>query len=460
MNKIIDFSDKKSLWRMARSLTEEILATRKREFLYSLLVLVQCMRYLVRFVLLRLFQGYPSILIRLAKRVIKYSLLETEKIAIMRDLGKDPAKIASPFDYIGGPFQKSLAIQRLLDSISWNSKTKSFTLPFLQFLANNQPIYQWVHERIKEMADSLPEILAREGFYGKLVRSMIGVVGYCFKKDKAYNLERAVSLGFWFGVLYLYDEVLDIPNLVSNEEKVWLSKRVHSFCIGKPGPAVRESLSDTSLWLNCAFDELAILCPRPEYQPFYSLLGLLAKAQEQEYASEEGAADIVSIYTLISMKSAMTRLIPAALAGWKITESYFKYSLVTGVANQLLDDLRDIPEDLINCVPTSYTRHLKGEPFEHPLKTYFRALETSICLLKPKNKLTIRVLWSIRLTQALRVLALKSAKYKTVVPLGIGWKRYIDISGLCDEVIVDPEALIAKASAKLASGNLFSIISH
>lgn len=457
---MIDFSDKESLWRMARSLSEEILTTKKRESLYSLLVLVQCARYLIRFVILKLFQGFPSILIRLTKRVVKRSLIEAEKIAIVRDLGKDPAKTTSPFDDIEGPFQKSLAVQRLLDSISWDPETKSFAFSLLQVFDNNRQINQWVHERIKEMFDSLPEVLAKEGFYGKLVRSMIGVVGYCFKKDKAYDLERATKLGFWFGVLYLYDEALDLPGLVSREEKLWLAKRVRSFCNGGPGPVIRRNLSSTSIWLNRAFDELAVLCPRRDYQPFYSLLGLLAKAQEQEYASEENAADIVSSCALISMKSAMTRLVPAALAGWEITESYFRYSLVTGVANQLLDDLRDIHEDLANRVPTLYTRHLKGETFEHPLKIYFRALEASIRYLRPKNRLIVRVLWSIRLTQALRILALKSAKYNAKIPLSIGWKRYVDISGLCDEVIVDPEALIAKASANLASGNVFSVISH
>lgn len=460
MSKKIDFSDKESLWKMARSLTEGILGTKKRETLYSILVLVQCARYLFRFVFLKLFQRFSLVIVYFARRVIKRSFCEAEKIAIMRDLGKDPAKTASPFDDIDGPFQKSLAIQRLLDFIQWDSEIESFTFPLLLAFSNNQQIYQWVHERIKEMSSSLPEILAKEGFYGKLVRSMIGVIGYCLQKDKDYDLERAASLGFWFGVLYLYDEVLDLPGLVSTEEKLWLAKRIRSFCSGEPGPAVMKNLSSTLIWLNRAFDNLAIMCPRLDYQPLYTLLGLLAKAQEQEYASEESGTDIVSIYTLISMKSAMTRLVPAALAGWEITERYFQYSLVTGVANQLLDDLRDIPDDLVNCVPTPYIRYLKGEALEHPLKTYFRALETSIYFLMPKSKLKVRLLWSIRLTHALRVLALKSAKYKTIIPLSKGWRRYVDISSLCDKVIVDPEALLAKASAELVSGNLFSVISH
>lgn len=438
------------LWKLARLSVSRVLRTEHRGFLYNFLVFLQCIRYLCRFTIVRLLSTSPRLhaIVRNLKRKVAFKAAnETKMISLVRDMGVHP-KSLGPLDEL-----KSHAIfEMIIDIIATDDVIDKHALEML-----SQKLTQsgygslqdhWVIGKIKEMARTLPPSLFAEGFYAKVIRTMVGVVSYCLYKNRSYPLEKALTLGFHFGVLYLYDEVQDIPDVVSETEKRWIEKRVAVMLYGSK-PNADEPPGSVSRYIHEAASELERLCPRNEYQDFYTCLRVLAQAQQLEIT--DTGKNVEYTYTLLALKSAMTRLIPASLAQWDITTEYVSYTMVTGIANQLIDDFRDFPEDYKRNTQTPFVRYYRnqaGSP--HPFSVYLRAIEASIHFL-PRHRFLARILWSIRLTHGMRVLALKSKQNASPLPVGHIWKHYVTVAGWCHHEIVDIEAILAQLATRIVS---------
>lgn len=451
------------IWALARLSVLRVLQTEHRGLLYSLLVFFQCVRYLCRFALIRLLCMLPwlhAIVQYLRRQAALTAVNETKMIALIRDLGVH-AKSSGPFDHA----KTQAVIEMIVDALGNEKVLDEHTISVL-----SQKLFQsghsatgnyWVMGTLEEMARSLPPILFTEGFFGKVIRTMVGVIGYCLHKDKNYPLEKAIELGFHFGVLYLYDEVQDVPNLVTEQERHWIEARVAILLDGSK-TSLGEPPGSVSRWIHESASRLEIMCPKAEYSDFYLYLRILAQAQKLE--SGDTGQNIEYTYTLLALKSAMTRLIPAALAKWDITVEYIHYAMTTGIANQLIDDLRDFPEDYARRTPTPYVRFFQnrtGSP--HPFTVYLQAIEASIALL-PQHRFLSRILWSIRLTHGMRVLALKARQNTSPTPLSHIWKHYATITGWCNGEIIDIEAVMAKKITNFVSlaarGESASTVSH
>ena len=455
--------DETIIWKLARQSVLRVLKAEHRGFLYNLLVFLQCARYLCRFAIIRLLSVSPYLDItirRLKRKAICSALDETKMIALVRDLGVHPKSV--------GPLESLKAhavFEMIVDILASDDTIDRHTIEMLsqKLVAGGFDTIQehWVVTKIKAMAQSLPASLFSEGFYSKVIRTTVGVVGYCLHKNKDFPIEKALAMGFNFGTLYLYDEAQDVPGLVSETEMRWIEKRI-AILLNDSKTTLEEPPGSVSRWLHESATDLEILCPKTEFQDFYTCLRILAQVQKLEIT--DPGSNVEYTYTLLALKSAMTRLIPATLAQWDIDERYITYTMVTGIANQLIDDLRDFPEDYNRKIPTPYVRYFSNRAgFPHPFSVYLRAIESSIHFL-PRHQFLARILWSIRLTHGMRVLALKLKRSSSPFPLGPLWKQYVFVSGLCHHEIIDIEATLARLATQLISlseqREATTIISH
>lgn len=455
--------DENCLWTYARDAAALVLKSKHRAWIYSSLVCFQCSRYLFRFVVIRLLVAIPgchTIAVCLRRKVALRAVKETKMIALVRDLGVH-AKSRGPFDHVKTQLVIDILVGVLTTDPSLDQRSLHRISQTLFRNASGATPDHWVVQDLVEMARSLPPSLLADGFFGKVVRTMVGVVGFCLHHDKDCHLERAIALGFHFGVLYLYDEVQDIPHLVNETEAQWVELRILALLsMGETPPD--EPPGNVSLWLHKSASHLERLCPKADYRDLYTYLQVLAKAQKLESADD--GRDVVYTYTLLAMKAALTRLIPAALANWSVTTEYVRYAMTTGIANQLIDDLRDFPEDHARQTPTPYVRYAwnpTGSP--HPFTVYLRAIEGSIAFL-PRHRWMARVLWSIRLTHGMRVLALKTKRQQVPSPLDVLWRPYVAVTDLCRHEIVDVEAVLASRVSQVVSlathGERSNVVSH
>jgi hypothetical protein len=446
---------KSQLWEAALRVSRITIQNRGRGLLYSSLVALQCFRYSVRYVFFKLFSGFPRMKRFLMHRVISRSFLENRMIGLMRDLGQEPKAL-----FLDDAILQDLVV--LADDGGDEVFRRAIFGALSQLNGDPQQAFDFLTRMLKEAGKALPPELLKGGFYGKVIRTVAGVVGYCYYQDKKYPLMRAVEIGCSFGFLYLYDEALDTPGLVSRGEMAWMKRMVAAFMRNDADFFKKEiPPGDFSRILVNAALRLAKLCPRSQYPDFYTCLAVLAEAQEAEF-SEKNSGNLERMYSLVAIKSAMTRLIPAALVGWGITERYVHYTMTIGLANQILDDLRDMPEDVKNSTPTPFVKYLRGEIKAHPLEMYFSAIELSLGYFS-RSRLLIRFLWSVRMTHILRVLALKASEAGFNPPLGAFWGAYTAILRVQDKVIVDVEMRLARSATDFVGGLIgkrVSTISH
>ena len=319
---------------------------------------------------------------------------------------------------------------------------------------------QWLYDHIVELIRVVPEKVLSNGIFGKICRSLFGTmafkVSHLPKEVTQARMDREVfeciQAGFHFGRTYLFDDLLDLDTPA--DEKKRLLKATLDQLTGVPiedppsNPASRMVIDSLQAFRTIYGEAHA----RSIYNAYLALA--MAEIQEGKKSYDALYAE-KEIYVPLMVKSAYTRIIPALLGRFPITTNFLAHAYMTSLHHQMLDDFKDLKDDLADNTFTPYTYYVRGRganpDFRHPLPVYLHAI--SMIVRKLGNEPEIRRLWISRMVLGLKVFEFKGGKgslKKFLADHPHGEKDFeellLKVAG-ATEVVLDPESILASLTS-------------
>jgi hypothetical protein len=325
----------------------------------------------------------------------------------------------------------------------------------------NPRAVEWLFDHVTEVIATVPETLLSRGVFGKICRSLFGVLAFKIShlpEDLSQarldeEIFESVQAGFHFGRTYLFDEIMDLDGF-PREERNRFFGAVMDQLSGKP---VADPPSDPSARLVLeSLQAFPTLFGEAHARSIYHAYLALAHSQIQDARKSFAAAySEEEVYAPLMVKSAYTRILPALLGRLRITSDFLAHSYLVALPNQLIDDLRDLSDDQAASAFTPYTYFVRagsGNPdFRHPLSVYLHALD--FVARKLGGDPEIRRLWISRFVSALRVFEFKGgrgalSRFLSAHPCGgREFERILlDLADFAD-LVLDPEALLASLAS-------------
>ena len=424
---------------------------------------------------------------RLLRRSLERAFQDTARFALIRDMGQPiDSTVTAAFQPIRQDLPRLIAAaqfgpgrvsaedvhRRFRTFDGFNGYFSRWIPPGAGPLAKalNEPAtLKWLYEHIVEVIDVVPEALLSKGVFGKICRSLLGVIAFKIShlpKDLPQarlneEIFESMQAGFHFGRTYLFDEIMDLDDFPAEEKKRFL-KAVVDLLSGSPvvdapvHPATRLVIESLQAF-KPLFGETYV---RSVYNAY---LALAISQIEDGKKSFDAAYSEKELYTPLMVKSAYTRIVPAVLGRLPITPEFLAHAYTIALPNQLVDDFRDLTDDLATDTFTPFTYFVrkgsKDKELRHPLTIYLKAI--SLVVRKEHRHPEAQRLWVLQFVRALRVFEFKGGKgalqrFFEKYPTGERdfEKRLVDLVGY-SSLVVDVEALLstlASASSMQARG--------
>lgn len=349
------------------------------------------------------------------------ALKESFKLALVRDMGI----LVAPSDFPRVPRRALDRVIKLSEKIHAAYPTGRITLDQLKSLfirkfptqrANIESLLThktvvWVDMQLHEFIRRTPAQLINEGSYGKLLRSIMGTVAFSaafMPKDiaeelKEERLARAVKAGFYFGVTYLFDDLMDTDKILSSSEKKTFFKSVLAALQGADVSSLPIPDSPAAAQVFESYRGLLELYPfETNRRLYYSYLTLAMAQIEECNRNFESLYTENEIYGPLIVKSAYTRILPAVITDAPITDSFVEHSNRAALVNQLMDDFHDFYDDYEEGVFTPFTYYAKKGRhigMEHPFKVYLSGIAQMIAATGGPS---VQRVWMIQVFRTLK----------------------------------------------------------
>lgn len=296
----------------------------------------------------------------------------------LRDLGKDldspdtQTKIQRVVESMKGHLTNS-------SSVNQDEKIGVFSITGLYRWAQKEGVEStiiWLLNKLKTISMMIPEGMDAENAQRKLIKIIAGVVmheleeiGYdTLQEDRSRKLDRAIRLGYSYGLTYPFiDDLLD-ANILSVDEKKQYSDLIRTSLI-------EQSVSELGIWtgnnkdligfiyseLKDAFEYIKENQSTETTQNFFEQSYIFFNSQEIDrekdlphphYTNEE-------LYIPIILKSATSRLIARSVINAPEDKDFENRTFCYGIYNQLADDFADMFDDMEHGMVTPYTYYLK-----------------------------------------------------------------------------------------------------
>ena len=232
-----------------------------------------------------------------------------------------------------------------------------------------------------------PENYLKKGLFAKYIGLMFGVVKYGYDTDKG-NFRQNIILGSCYGITYLFDEIIDDPAYTS-EHKEDYYRNISKILISSRGDEITYSGDPLIAFTENALIKMRDELPEDRWMMAAKAYSVIADASFK--GSEWIYGEILSdeeLYVNSALKGAYTRIIPAILSGYTISDQFLAHTLRSGYIFQLPDDLRDIPDDISNGNITAFNYYRYGaNPLNHhPLKILILAISRASFMDFPEIK--------------------------------------------------------------------------
>jgi geranylgeranyl pyrophosphate synthase len=234
----------------------------------------------------------------------------------------------------------------------------------------------WVMDKLKTMSSHIPEGMDAEHAERKLIKIIAGVLMHAIEamgektspEERAEKLDKAIRLGYSYGLTYPFiDDLLD-ANVLSPEEKNRYSDLLRTtLCTGSV-PELGEWTGKNSDLARYAHAEL---CDAFEYIKLHQRPETLKLFLEQAYVffnSQEvdrmkDLSDLhytnEDLYIPIILKSSSSRLIARSVISAPEDSGFDNRTFYYGIYNQLADDFTDMLDDMQEDALTPYTYYIK-----------------------------------------------------------------------------------------------------
>ncbi|GHI00216.1 polyprenyl synthetase family protein [Neobacillus kokaensis] len=291
----------------------------------------------------------------------------------MRDLGKA----------LGSP-DTQLRVWRTVDTlknylIDRNNKHETFSMAGLYRWAQKEGIETtmiWLLDKLKTVSAKIPEGMDAVHAQRKLIKIIAGVIMHVLEEmeedvspeKRIQKLDKAIRLGYAYGLTYPFiDDLLD-SNILSSAEKRRYSDLICTTLItgtvprlgnwtGKNSNLIRFIHSE----LTEAFDYIKANQRETNRKNFFEQAYVFFLSQEIDRMKDLKRTDYTNeeLYIPIILKSASSRLIARSVISAPEDEGFDNRTFYYGIYNQLADDFADLFDDMKDGAVTPYTYYLK-----------------------------------------------------------------------------------------------------
>jgi geranylgeranyl pyrophosphate synthase len=250
-------------------------------------------------------------------------------------------------------------------------------------------------DKLKTVSSRIPEGMNAEHAQRKLIKIIAGVVINVIEEmgneisgeERSRQLDKAIRLGYSYGLTYPFiDDLLD-ADVLSDEEKKHYSNLIRTTLItgslpelGKWAEKNDDLISYIHSELREAFEYIKANQQEETMKSFLEQAFVFFHSQEvdrikdlsnQTYTNEE-------LFIPIILKSASSRLIVRSVINAPEDAGFYSRTFYYGIYNQLADDFTDMFDDLEDGAVTPYTYYWKYHKQRHDLLNPFELYWTVI----------------------------------------------------------------------------------
>ncbi|WP_458414672.1 polyprenyl synthetase family protein [Schinkia sp. CFF1] len=260
-----------------------------------------------------------------------------------------------------------------------DNKIETFSLAGLYRRAQMEDVEStiiWLIHKLKTVSMMIPEGMDAENAQRKLIKIIAGVVMHELEEmgndrlpeGRADKLDKAIRLGYSYGLTYPFiDDLLD-ANILSVEEKKQYSDLIRSSLItgsvlelgewtGPNKDLIRFIYSE----LREAFEYIKDNQGAETRKHFFEQSYIFFHSQEVDREKDLSCPHYNNedLYIPIILKSSSSRLIARSVIEAPEDEGFESRTFFYGIYNQLADDFSDMYDDMENGMVTPYTYYLK-----------------------------------------------------------------------------------------------------
>lgn len=358
----------------------------------------------------------------------------------MRDLGKS----------LNSPDTES-RIRNVVESLKnhLTSTTKDrkndgemFSMSGLYRLAQKEGVestFIWLINKLKIVSANIPTGMDAEHAQRKLIKIIAGVImqeieemnNEVPKEERKLRLDKAIRLGYSYGLTYPFiDDLLDAKILSDEEEKQYANLIRTTLTTGVV-PELEQWIGNNAeligyvhAELREAFDYIKANQRQETRNNFFEQSYVFFNSQEVDREKDLANAKYTNeeLYIPVILKSAFSRLIVRSVIGAPEDEGFDSRTFFYGIYNQLADDFADMFDDMEEGAVTPYTYYLKyhdkRSDLINPFEMYWTVISNLIHQVYNSDKMTREVILDRAINGLKRFKERAGAeKYKEVMDL-------------------------------------------
>lgn len=332
----------------------------------------------------------------------------------MRDLGKalnspdTENRIRSIVD--------SLKTQLTSTTADRKNDGELFSMTALYRLAQKEGVestFIWLINKLKNVSTNIPTGMNAEHAQRKLIKIIAGVIMQeneemdeeVTVEDRKQRLDKAIRLGYSYGLTYPFiDDLLD-AEILSDEEEKQYAYLIRSTLTTGVVPELGDWVGNNAELIRYIHTELREAFEyikahqRPETRnSFFEQSYVFFNSQEVDRDKDLTNAKYTNeeLYIPVILKSASSRLIVRSVIGAPEDEGFDSRTFFYGIYNQLADDFADMFDDLKDGAVTPYTYYLKYHDTRpdliNPFEMYWTVISNLIHQVYHSDKMTREVI--------------------------------------------------------------------
>ncbi|WP_277586295.1 polyprenyl synthetase family protein [Psychrobacillus antarcticus] len=332
----------------------------------------------------------------------------------MRDLGK---ALNSPDteDRIRNVVE-SLKTHLTSTTSDQNSDGEMISMTGLYRLAQKEGVestFIWLINKLKIVSANIPTGMDAEHAQRKLIKIIAGVImqeieemnDEVSKEERKQRLEKAIRLGYSYGLTYPFiDDLLD-SKILSDEEERKYANLIRTTLTKGVVPELEDWIGNNAeliryihTELREAFEYIKAHQQKETRTNFFEQSYVFFHSQEVDRKKDLTYAKYTNeeLYIPVILKSASSRLIVRSVIGAPEDEGFDSRTFYYGIYNQLADDFADMFDDMKEGAVTPYTYYLKyhdkRSDLINPFEMYWTVISNLIHQVYHSDKMTREVI--------------------------------------------------------------------
>ncbi|UJL47742.1 polyprenyl synthetase family protein [Virgibacillus sp. NKC19-16] len=295
----------------------------------------------------------------------------------MRDLGKDlnSSDTEDRIQHVVNDLKQHLMHSA---TATEHGKTELFSMTWLYRFAQKEgiePAMIWVLNKIKKVSSYIPKEMNAEEAKRKLIKIIAGVIIHQIEEnhdeispeERARKLDRAIKLGYSYGLTYPFiDDLLD-SEVLSDHEKIEYSSLIRQSIVTQSVPELfwtgnnKELIQYIHSELCEAFEYIKTHLRPETREKFFDQSYIFFHSQEVDRLKDLSNANYTNeeLYIPVILKSASSRLMVRSVISAQEDKGVDNRTFFYGIYNQLSDDFTDMFDDLEAGSVTPYTYYIK-----------------------------------------------------------------------------------------------------